>query len=358
MENEEKASEESNKGENESEEDKELEDDKDLVEHSVKAVEHISSETAQELDESAENENIKKVEAALFISGRFLTLQELVMLTDINPLMIKEILEKLIEKYNDNSGIEIIEKGGGWKMDVRQEHVSMINKLATGNAEFTKAEQETLAVIAYKQPVKQSVIINIRGNKAYDHIKHFVNINLVQAKKLGRTRELKLSDDFFEYFHLGNQKEISDDHSSSESIEELGDLQKKGDGSTEIIGIEKNEEDENKRVLEENEQEDKTEKVDEEVTEEEKTAEEIEEQDKKIIEEKTEEEVENEIKGESEEKIVEEGEKEESEEREEEEAEENQEGVKKIKMESESDVESEAEAESPPDENSEDLEKE
>jgi len=226
----------------------ELNNDKDLVEHAVKAVEHISSETAQEMDENAENENIKKVEAALFIAGRFLTLQELVMLTDINPLMIKEILEKLIEKYNDNSGIEIIEKGEGWKMDVRQEHVSMINKLATGSAEFTKAEQETLAVIAYKQPVKQSVIIKIRGNKSYDHIKHFIDIGLVQAKKAGRTKELKLSDDFFEYFHL----------------------QKKGDGSTEIIGIEKNEEDEdininnnesdNKNILEENEQEDKSSK--------------------------------------------------------------------------------------------------
>lgn len=202
---------------NKSEENEELKEDKDLVEKSVKAVEHISSETAQEMDESAEAENTKKVEAALFIAGRFLSLQELVMLTDINPLMIREILEKLIEKYNDNSGIEITEKGDGWKMDVRQEHVHMINKLATGNAEFTKAEQETLAVIAYKQPVKQSVIIKIRGNKAYDHIKHFVDINLVQAKKAGRTRELKLSDDFFEYFHL----------------------QKKGDGSTEIIGNEK-----------------------------------------------------------------------------------------------------------------------
>ena len=219
-------------------ENEELGEDKDLVEHAVKAVEYISSETAQEMDESAEIENTKKVEAALFIAGRFLTLQELVMLTDINPLMIKEILEKLIEKYNDNSGIEIIEKGDGWKMDVRQEHVSMINKLATGSAEFTKAEQETLAVIAYKQPVKQSVIIKIRGNKAYDHIKHFIDIGLVQAKKAGRTKELKLSDDFFEYFHL----------------------QKKNDGSTEIIGIEKDYENNNKSDNENISEEENTEK--------------------------------------------------------------------------------------------------
>jgi len=179
---------------------------------------HVTSETQKELDDSKEVENLKKIEAALFLSARFLTLQDLVLLTDINPLMLKELLEKLIERYNrDESAIEIISKKDMWKMDVGQEYVSMVNKLATGSSEFTKAEQETLAVIAYKQPVKQSVIVKIRGNKAYDHIKHFIDINLVQAKRAGHTKELKLSDEFFEYFHL----------------------QKKGD---QIIGIEPNEE--------------------------------------------------------------------------------------------------------------------
>jgi segregation and condensation protein B len=172
-------------------------------------VEHISAETASELDESTEIELLKKVEAALFISARFLSLQDLVMLTDINPLMLKELINKLKEKYNENSAVEIVEKKDLWKMDVRQEYVGMINKLATGNAEFTKAEQETLAVIAYKQPVKQSVIINIRGNKAYDHIKHFTDIGLVVGKRVGHTKELKLSDEFFEYFHLVNKDEVA-----------------------------------------------------------------------------------------------------------------------------------------------------
>lgn len=184
----------------------------------------ISSETAKELDETREIENLKKVEAALFISARFLNLQELVMLTDVNPLMIKELLTKLIEKYNkDDSAIEIIVKDNMWKMDVRQEYVSMINKLATGSAEFSKSEQETLAVIAYKQPVKQSVIVKIRGNKSYEHIKKFIEIGLVIAKKQGHTLELNLSDDFFDYFNLqkkesGEAFEIND--SEEENTEE------------------------------------------------------------------------------------------------------------------------------------------
>ena len=170
--------------------------------------ENITAETAQEIEEGKDIESLKKVEAALFISARFLNLQELVMLTDVNPLMIKEFLEKLMLRYNkEDSAIEIIAKDNMWKMDVRQDYVSMINKLATGSAEFTKAEQETLAVIAYKQPVKQSVIINIRGNKAYDHIKHFIDIGLVISKRQGHTLDLKLSDDFFEYFHLQKKEQ-------------------------------------------------------------------------------------------------------------------------------------------------------
>lgn len=181
----------------------------------------VSLETTKELEESMQFENMKKVEAALFISARFLNLSDLVMLTDVNPLMIKEILTKLIDRYNrDDSAIEIIIKDNMWKMDVRQEYVSMINKLATGNAEFTKAEQETLAVIAYKQPVKQSVVIKIRGNKAYDHIKKFVDIGLVIAKKQGHTLELGLSEDFFDYFHL-QKKESGEIVESGEDGDEV-----------------------------------------------------------------------------------------------------------------------------------------
>ena len=111
--------------------------------------ENITSQTAKELDETREIENLKKIEAALFLSARYLNLQELVMLTDVNPLMLKELLVKLTERYSqDTSAIEIIQKENMWKMDVKEEYVSLINKLATGSAEFSKAEQETLAVIA------------------------------------------------------------------------------------------------------------------------------------------------------------------------------------------------------------------
>jgi len=161
----------------------------------------ISSKTAEEIDEAKQKENLKILEAVFFVSGRFLNMQELISLSDLNPIIIRELIEKLQEKYNkDDSAIEIIEKNEMWKMDVRQEYSHIINKLATGNAEFSKAEQETLAIIAFKQPIKQSVIIKIRGNKAYEHIKKFADLDLIKKKKDGHTNLLSLSEDFYDYF--------------------------------------------------------------------------------------------------------------------------------------------------------------
>ncbi|MEM4625670.1 MAG: SMC-Scp complex subunit ScpB [Candidatus Pacearchaeota archaeon] len=163
---------------------------------------NLTKKTAEEIDVLRDEENIKKVEATLFIAGRFLSIQELVALTDINPILLNSYLSELEKRYDDKSAIEIVRKGELWKMDVKSNYIDIVNKLATGNTEFTKAEQGTLAAIAHKQPVKQSLIIQMRGNKAYDHIKKFLRLNLIKAKKSGRTFELSLSDDFYNYFNV------------------------------------------------------------------------------------------------------------------------------------------------------------
>lgn len=169
----------------------------------------ITSNTASEIDEAKEKEYLKRIEAIFFVSGRFLSMQELISLSDLNPIIIKELIDKLKEKYNkDDSAIEITERNGLWKMDIRKEFGNIANRLASGSSEFTKAERETLAIIAYKQPIKQSVIIKIRGNKAYDHIKRFIELNLVKKKKVGHTNELTLSDEFYDYFNVQDSKDF------------------------------------------------------------------------------------------------------------------------------------------------------
>jgi len=163
----------------------------------------ITSKTTEEIDEAKQKEDFKKLEAVFFISGRFLSMQELISLSDLNPIIIRELIRKLQEKYNnEDSAIEIVEKSRLWKMDVKSEYYEIVNRLATGSSEFSKSEKETLAIIAYKQPIKQSVLIRIRSNKAYDHIKKFSEQGLIKKKRMGRTYEISLSDEFYDYFNV------------------------------------------------------------------------------------------------------------------------------------------------------------
>lgn len=168
----------------------------------------ISSKTIDEIDWSKEKENTRLIEAVLFISGRFLSIQDLMTYSNLNSIIIIEILDKLKDKYkNEDSAIEIVSINDLWKMDVRSEYHNIINRIAAGSVEFTKSEQQTLAIIAYKNPIKQSVIIKIRGNKAYDHVHKFVKLNLIKSKKEGHTNLLTLSDEFYDYFNISGTGE-------------------------------------------------------------------------------------------------------------------------------------------------------
>jgi segregation and condensation protein B len=170
----------------------------------------ISKGTVDEIDDVRKKEEFNVIEAILFISGKFLSMPELIALSNLNPIIITEMLGKLQESYEKiGSALQIIEKNNMWKMDVKPEFSGIVSKLATGSSEFTKAEQETLAIIAFKQPIKQSVIIKIRGNKAYEHVKKFTELELIKKKKQGHTHELTLSDEFYDYFSV-DEKNIAE----------------------------------------------------------------------------------------------------------------------------------------------------
>tara|TARA_Y100000310_G_scaffold303044_1_gene341000 strand:- start:3537 stop:4079 length:543 start_codon:yes stop_codon:yes gene_type:complete len=161
-----------------------------------------SKETQSEMDEARDIDNLKRVEAALFVSGKFLSQEELVALTDLNPILLNRSLNALSERYGEDSAIEVVKNGDLWKMDVKTEHHSIATRIASGSEEFSKAEQETLAIIAYKQPITQNRIVHVRGNKAYDHVKRFMELGLIVRKRVGRTWELTLSNDFYDYFNV------------------------------------------------------------------------------------------------------------------------------------------------------------
>ena len=158
----------------------------------------------------------KKLEALLFSSGRKMSIEELSRLSNAGTGDIQKSLEELKKEYEDkDSSVMIIEEGDSWKLTVREQYLPLVQKIIT-ETELSKTIMETLAVIAFKYPIRQSDLIKIRTNKAYDHLRELEEMGYISRQKHGRTNLIKLTQKFFEYFDLpeGKLKEHFKDFSS------------------------------------------------------------------------------------------------------------------------------------------------
>ncbi|MBI4448149.1 SMC-Scp complex subunit ScpB [Candidatus Woesearchaeota archaeon] len=145
----------------------------------------------------------KRVEAILFTTGRFMAAEEIAQLCQIGSIgVVKEALEKLRKEYETkDSALTVYEENNKFKLSIKKEYNYLTSQLLN-NTELDGPTQETLAIIAYKQPILQAEVIKIRGNKAYDHIKILKDQEFVTSEKSGRTRLLKLTQKFFDYFDV------------------------------------------------------------------------------------------------------------------------------------------------------------
>lgn len=143
----------------------------------------------------------KKIEAVLFTTGRFMSIEEIAGAAGFGSVgFVKEKVEELQRHYDAaDSAICVVNQDDRWKLNIKKEFGFLANKLAA-TSEFDAPTTKTLAVIAYRHPAVQSDIIKIRGNKAYDHIGALQEQGLLTSEKSGRTRLLKLTPKFYDYF--------------------------------------------------------------------------------------------------------------------------------------------------------------
>jgi len=99
----------------------------------------------------------------------------------------------------------LIRDGDFWKITVREQFLSIVRKIVT-KTELNKTVVETLATVAAKAPVLQSAIIKIRTNKAYDHLATLEEMGYLSREKKGRTKLIKLTPKFFDYFDVPEGK--------------------------------------------------------------------------------------------------------------------------------------------------------
>jgi len=152
------------------------------------------------MDEALKN----KIEAVLFSIGKKINIEEILRMTkEKDKGSAVACLIELKKKYNDdeNNSLMVLQDGDNWKLTIKDQYIDVAKEMGI-ETELSKTVMETLAVIAYKNPVLQSEVIKIRTNKAYDHLRDLEELGYIQRERYGRTRKIKLTQKFFDYFDL------------------------------------------------------------------------------------------------------------------------------------------------------------
>jgi segregation and condensation protein B len=158
----------------------------------------------------------KLLEAALFASARPIATDELATLEpDASPAELSSALDEIREHYDvEGHGVELVELGGGWQILTRAEYTEAIERaqLAARPARLSGAALETLAIIAYRQPISRIDIEEIRGVGIGGMLKSLHERGLIdvtgRGEGLGRPLLYGTTPLFLEHFALRHLEEL------------------------------------------------------------------------------------------------------------------------------------------------------
>jgi len=156
----------------------------------------------------------KVIEALLTCSGRPLKLKEISKICDDLPIeVVRNILEELKEEYKDR-GIQLVEVAGGFRMESSPEVASYLRKFFKPKGfKWTKPLLETLAIVAYFQPITRAEVsakrggVDVSGSLKILLEKGFIEV-AGRKEVPGRPILYKTSRFFLEYFGLKSIKDL------------------------------------------------------------------------------------------------------------------------------------------------------
>ena len=194
------------------------------VEQSSVAGEEEGSDDALLSSPQSQSERAAVIEALIFVSDEPLTAKMIADVLKEDKDVINETLAALAQEFNGRSGgLQLREVAGGWQFATRpeyHEHVRAFLKTRP-SAKLTIASLETLAVIAYRQPVTVPEILEIRGVQSPSAIKTLLDKKLIVAKgrkeTIGRPMMYGTSKEFLLQFGLKDLSELP-------SVEDFHDL--------------------------------------------------------------------------------------------------------------------------------------
>ena len=144
------------------------------------------------------------LEAALYVAGRPLEINEMCQV--VGSRSKKRVIgyaERLIEQYKArNSPLEILAlKDERYVLQVKAEFTPLIKKLVNRPL-LSSGPLKTLSYIAYRQPISQKRVVEVRGQHAYGYVKMLKDMRLIMSERMGRSLALKTTDYFADYFGL------------------------------------------------------------------------------------------------------------------------------------------------------------
>lgn len=161
------------------------------------------------------NEYEAVIEAALFVAGDSVSLSALADMIEMDKATTKAIVNTLITRYaNENRGMRIIEIGDGYQMCTSPACFETIRKIYKGRERqpLTPALLETLAIIAYKQPVTKGEIEDIRGVNSDHAVNRLVEKGLVcevgRMDTPGKPILFGTTTEFLRYFGFKSTEEL------------------------------------------------------------------------------------------------------------------------------------------------------
>jgi len=163
-------------------------------------------------------------EALIFVAEEPISAKLIADVIKVDRDSVEKAISGLVTKYDEgNGGLQLREIAGGWQIATRaefHEHVRAYLK-SKPSAKLSLASLETLAVIAYKQPVTVPEILEIRGVQSPSAIKTLLDKRLIVAKgrkeTVGRPMMYGTSKEFLIQFGLKDLSELP-------SIEDFQDL--------------------------------------------------------------------------------------------------------------------------------------
>ena len=171
-------------------------------------------------------EALALLEAALYVAGRPLDLKTLGSIMKIrSKKQIQTFSHKLAQKYlNQKGALEVVELDDGRVvLQLKPQYVQKVRRLSMRPL-LSRSPLKTLSYIAFKQPITQAQIAAVRGSQTYAHIKELKNLGLIKTEKLGKTKILRTTNVFADYFNLSRNPRFMKLQLKSlfDSIEKLG----------------------------------------------------------------------------------------------------------------------------------------